>query len=127
MENTGAAFGMMKGMRWFFILLSFAAIIAVSIFLIKKRKQVPPLLGIGLSMIVGGGIGNQIDRLATGYVVDFFEFLFVNFAVFNVADAFVTVGAALVLIDVLFFHRSFLSEKKNDAPTVELPPPGEGA
>jgi signal peptidase II len=110
-ENTGAAFGMLKGQRWFFIILSTAAIIAVSIYLVKCRKTVPPLLGISLAMIVGGGIGNQIDRIANGYVVDFLEFLFMDFAIFNVADCFVTVGAFLVIFDLLFIDRHYLLEE----------------
>ncbi len=107
-ENTGAAFGMMKGQRWFFIILSTVAIIAISIYLIKYRRTVPSLLGIALAMIVGGGIGNQIDRILNGYVVDFFEFLFIDFAIFNVADCFVTVGAFLIILDMLFVDRNFL-------------------
>lgn len=110
-ENTGAAFGMLKGQRWFFIILSTAAIIAVSIYLVKCRKTVPPLLGISLAMIVGGGIGNQIDRIANGYVVDFLEFLFMDFAIFNVADCFVTVGAFLVIFDLLLIDRHYLLEE----------------
>jgi signal peptidase II len=110
-ENTGAAFGMLKGQRWFFIILSTAAIIAISIYLVKCRKTVPPLLGISLAMIVGGGIGNQIDRIANGYVVDFLEFLFMDFAIFNVADCFVTVGAFLVIFDLLFIDRHYLLEE----------------
>jgi len=110
-ENTGAAFGMLKGQRWFFIILSTAAIIAISIYLVKCRKTVPPLLGISLAMIVGGGIGNQIDRIANGYVVDFLEFLFMDFAIFNVADCFVTVGAFLVIFDLLLIDRHYLLEE----------------
>ena len=110
-ENTGAAFGMLKGQRWFFIILSTAAIIAISIYLIKCRKTVPPFLGFSLAMIVGGGIGNQIDRIANGYVVDFLEFLFMDFAIFNVADCFVTVGAFLVIFDLLFIDRHYLLEE----------------
>ena len=124
-ENRGAAFGMMQGFRWVFIVLSFAAIAAIAVLLVWKRKRVPPLLGIGLAMIVGGGIGNQIDRLVSGYVVDFFEFLFVDFAIFNVADTFVTVGAVLVLVDLLFFHRDFLTEKPGKIPDKPLPGSGE--
>ncbi len=114
-ENTGAAFGMMKGYRWVFIVLSTIAILAIAFVLVKKRRQIPLTLGLWMSMIVGGGIGNQIDRLANGYVVDFFEFLFVDFAIFNVADSFVTVGAAMILIDLLFLHRDFLSEPSSAA------------
>jgi len=142
-ENTGAAFGMLKGQRWFFIVLSTVAIIAISIYLVKCRKTIPPLLGVSLAMIVGGGIGNQIDRIANGYVVDFLEFLFVDFAIFNVADCFVTVGAFLIVIDLLFVNRGFLWEdtttkkkphnekttaiqNEDAAETVEPLPPAEG-
>ena len=118
-ENTGAAFGMLKGQRWFFLILSTVAILAISIYLVKGRKTVPPLFGVSLAMIVGGGIGNQIDRFANGYVVDFFEFLFVNFAIFNVADCFVTVGACLVIFDLLFIDRHVLRE---DAATKKKSP-----
>jgi signal peptidase II len=114
-ENTGAAFGMLKGQRWFFIILSTVAILGITIYLVKCRKAVPPLLGIGLSMIVGGGIGNQIDRIANGYVVDFIEVLFVDFAVFNVADCFVTVGACLIIFDILFIDRHLFAEAKSTA------------
>ena len=79
----------------------------------KCRKKVPPLLGISLAMIVGGGIGNQIDRIANGFVVDFLEFQFMDFAVFNIADCFVTVGAFLVLIDILFVNRNLFSDGRD--------------
>ena len=116
-ENTGAAFGMMKGFRWGFILLSSVAIVAIVIYLVKCRKKVPPLLGVALAMIVGGGIGNQIDRIANGFVVDFLEFQFMEFAVFNIADCFVTIGALLVILDILFVNREFLmEEEKKNAP-----------
>ena len=117
-ENTGAAFGMLKGQRWFFIVLSTVAIVAIAVFLVRKRKTVPPLLGLAMAMIVGGGIGNQIDRIANGYVVDFFEFLFIDFAVFNVADCFVCVGAFLAVFDLLFVNRQYLlAETPKDAPS----------
>ena len=104
---------MMKGFRWIFIVLSTVAIIAIGIYLVKCRKKVPPLLGISLAMIVGGGIGNQIDRIANGFVVDFLEFQFMDFAVFNIADCFVTVGAFLVLIDILFVNRNLFSDSRD--------------
>jgi signal peptidase II len=55
-------------------------------------------VGLCLSAIIGGGIGNMIDRIRLGYVVDFFDFTLINFAVFNVADSFVTVGAVLLVV-----------------------------
>ncbi len=112
-ENTGAAFGMMKGFRWGFIAISTVAIVALAVYLIKCRKDVPTLLGVSFAMIIGGGIGNQIDRIVNGFVVDFLELQFMDFAVFNIADCFVTVGAFLAVIDLLFVDRDFiLGEKK---------------
>ncbi len=104
-ENTGMAFGLMKGMRWVFIIASTAVIIIIPVFMALKKKDIPPLLGVSLSMVVGGGIGNQIDRICYGYVVDFLEFQFVDFAIFNIADCFVTVGIALIILDILFIDR----------------------
>ncbi len=113
-ENTGAAFGMMQGYRWLFISLSTAAIIGISVFLVLSRNKIHALTGLGLSMIVGGGIGNQIDRIINGYVVDFIEFQFVDFAVFNVADSFVTVGAVIVIICALFIDKDLFADRKKN-------------
>ncbi len=131
-ENTGAAFGMLKDQRWFFIVLSSVAILAIVIYLVTQRRSVPPLLGVAMAMIAGGGIGNQIDRILNGYVVDFFEFLFMDFAVFNVADCFVTVGAALVFLDLLFIDRDFFvgtpqASSKGVTPSSEPEMPAEGS
>lgn len=116
-ENRGAAFGMMQGQRTFFLLFSTAAILLIFVLLVWERNHISTFLGVSLTMIAGGGIGNQIDRFVNGYVVDFAEVLFVDFAVFNVADCFVTVGSILVLLDLLIFDRAFLfgspKKKKN--------------
>ena len=126
-ENTGAAFGMMKGYRWFFITLSCAAIAAMVVYLIWKRNKLNPMLAVSLSMIIGGGIGNQIDRFANGYVVDFLDFAFMKFAVFNVADSFVTVGAALLILYILIFERDSFSDKPVKNKFGEpMPAPGTG-
>ena len=100
-ENPGAAFGMMQNSRWIFLLVSTVAIIAIIIYLTKFAPK-NKLARLSLAFILGGGIGNMIDRIALGYVVDFIDFRLINFAVFNVADSFVCVGAALLIIYVLF-------------------------
>jgi len=111
-ENRGAAFGIFSNNRWVFMVFSTIAIIAMLYFLATK-KNLHILLVISLSMLVGGGIGNMIDRIARGYVVDFFRFLFVKFAVFNVADCFVTVGALILAVYLLFyFDEEFENSKK---------------
>ena len=96
-KNPGAAFGMLSNSRWVFMVTSTVAIIAVMYYLIRYRPTNKWLVW-GLSMIVGGGIGNMIDRISLGYVVDFFDFTLINFAVFNVADSFVCVGAGILMV-----------------------------
>ena len=104
-ENTGAAFGMLKDQRWLFLILTSVVVVAMLAYLIWKRKTIHPFLAAGLSMIIGGGIGNQIDRIARGYVVDMIYVKIIDFAVFNVADSFVCIGAAFLCIYVLFIYK----------------------
>lgn len=96
-QNPGAAFGMLSDNRWVFMVVSVVAIVGVLFYLIKYRPT-NKLLVISLSMIVGGGIGNMIDRVYLGYVVDFIDVRLINFAVFNIADSFVTVGACILVL-----------------------------
>ena len=96
-ENTGAAFGMMKDSRWVFMVISTVAIVGILVYMFWKRPS-DKLLCVSLSFIVGGGIGNMIDRTLLGYVVDMIDFRLINFAVFNVADSFVCVGAGLMIL-----------------------------
>ncbi|MCI8387471.1 MAG: signal peptidase II [Clostridiales bacterium] len=106
-ENRGAAFGMLKDHRWIFMVTSTVAVIGILVFmLVFYKKYYHPLLYTGLSLIVGGGIGNMIDRVALGYVVDFIDFRLINFWVFNGADSFVCIGAALVVIYVFMSESS---------------------
>ena len=100
-RNTGAAFSMLSGQRIFLILLPLLIIAAILVFVIVKKPK-NKLLLLSLSMIASGGIGNLIDRIRFGYVIDFFDFRLINFPVFNVADIFVTVGAAIFIILLLF-------------------------
>lgn len=99
-ENYGAAFGMLDDKRWIFMLLSVIGILAMCFFLYKFAKD-DKLLAISLCFVIGGGIGNMIDRVRLGFVVDFIDFYaFPNFWmwVFNVADSFVCVGAGLMIL-----------------------------
>ena len=112
-ENTGAAFGMMKDSRWIFMVTSTVAIIGILAYMIYrayvKKNPLPWMEALSLSLIVGGGIGNMIDRTILGYVVDMIDFRLINFAVFNVADSFVCVGAGLM---VLYLIREMVKETK---------------
>ena len=99
-ENRGAAFGMLSDNRWIFMIISTLAIVALVVYLWKFRPD-SILACLALSMIVGGGIGNMIDRVALGYVVDFIDFCAfpsVWMWVFNIADSFVCVGAGLLIL-----------------------------
>lgn len=93
-HNTGAAFGVFPNQALFFLIVSGLAVITIAIFLRKKPVSLPRDLGFAL--ILGGAVGNLIDRVRLGYVVDFFDFRI--WPVFNVADSAITVGALLVII-----------------------------
>ena len=110
-ENTGASFGMLKDHRWVFMVVSTVMIFGIIIFLLLQKK-IPPVLGLSMGMILGGGIGNMIDRVLLGYVVDFIDFRLINFAVFNGADSFICVGAAILFIYVLMLETEEEKKKK---------------
>jgi signal peptidase II len=99
-ENTGAAFGMLKNHRWVFMIVSTAAIIVIIAYLIKKKPE-NAAVRLALSLIVAGGTGNMIDRVMRGFVVDFIDVRIIKFYVFNGADSFVTVGCALLIIWII--------------------------
>ena len=96
-ENRGAAFGILSEHRWVFLSVSTVMIVGLLIYLYMGKCE-NMLYGVSISMIIGGGIGNMIDRLALGYVVDFIDFRLINFAIFNGADSFVCVGAGLLIL-----------------------------
>ena len=112
-ENTGAAFGMMKDARWVFLILSSVAIVGIALYLFFGYARTT-LATVAFSMIVSGGIGNMIDRIALGYVIDFIDFRLIHFAVFNGADSFVCVGAGLLVLSLIL---DILHEKKEKQDT----------
>ncbi len=110
-RNTGAAFSMFSDSRWVFMVMSFVSMIVIAWLLVKEYKR-HKLMTISLAMVLGGGIGNMIDRIRLGYVVDFFKTDFMRFAIFNVADCFVSVGAVLLAVYVIFFEAKVEAEMK---------------
>ena len=108
-ENRGAAFGMLSDNRWVFMSFSTVMILALCVYLFYPKKQTGKLFSIAIAIIVSGGIGNMIDRLWLGYVVDFIDFRLINFAVFNGADSFVCVGAGFLMLALI---RDFIKEVK---------------
>lgn len=105
LENRGAAFGMMNGkISLLAIITIFVIGILVALILLKRVKS--KFLIWSLSLIIGGGIGNLIDRLARGFVVDYIDVRLINFAVFNFADCCVVIGTILVMFYILFLDKS---------------------
>lgn len=108
-ENRGAAFGMLSDHRWIFMVISCAALALIAAYAIKKRPA-SVMERLALALLLGGGIGNMIDRIRLGYVVDFIDFEFVKFYVFNTADAAVCVGCGLLILHLLI--SDFFSGKR---------------
>ena len=110
-HNEGAAFSFLSDaggwQRWFLTLVSVVVSAVIVVWLTKLPRQ-RLLEGLGLSLILGGALGNLYDRLTLGYVVDFLDFHWSgwHFAVFNVADMGISVGAGLIIVDALFFQPS---------------------
>lgn len=117
-RNEGAAFGSFSDARWVFMIASVVMIILIAAYVVVKRNTVSYPWVITLGLVVGGGIGNMVDRVALGYVIDFIDVKFIPFWkwIFNVADSFVCVGA--VLLAVIFVIEEYKAkEKKNDVTT----------
>lgn len=101
--NTGAAFGILEGARWFFIILTVVVLIALLIYEFKMPYTRRNLwVRIPMALMLAGAIGNFIDRLLFGYVVDMFEFLFISFPIFNVADILLVTGTFAYAFVALF-------------------------
>ena len=113
-ENRGAAFGMLSDSRWVFLLGS-VLIVAFIVFLILKMGNQNKLFDVTLGLILGGGIGNMIDRVRLGYVVDFIDFCAFPFWkwVFNVADSAVVIGCILLAV-VIITDKNLFDEDKKD-------------
>lgn len=107
-RNEGAIFGSMSGHRWFLIGFTAIAIIA-GIFILFRYMRRSKMLTLALVLFISGGIGNLIDRIRLGYVVDMFDFQLFEFAVFNVADILV-VAAIICLFIYVFFIDSRIDE-----------------
>ena len=111
-QNTGAAFSSLEGQHWLFalVLLVFAGFIIWEF--PKKRLDFTTFERWMVVSIFAGGVGNMIDRLRLGYVVDMIEVEFMQFAVFNVADIFICCGCVLLMAHLLLFNKAFWKEEK---------------
>lgn len=115
-HNYGAAFGMLSNHRWVFMVISTIAIIGIGIYLFGFCRE-RMLLKVGLAMIISGGLGNMIDRIFYGYVIDMIDFCLFPFWkwIFNMADAYVCVGAGIVVLALILDIVKDAKEKKKDA------------
>lgn len=114
-RNRGAAFGILQDQRWFFLIITVIVVIGIFWYLRKMIQENKILMCIALSFLLGGAIGNFIDRVLFGEVVDFLHFRFqfsffgedidYNFAIFNLADSAIVIGVALIILDMLLEWR----------------------
>ncbi|KAF6617172.1 signal peptidase II [Paenibacillus jamilae] len=117
-RNRGAAFGILEGQRWLFIVITIVVVIGIVWYLRKTVRAGQKLLPVALSLVLGGAVGNFLDRAISGEVVDFAQFNFgsYTFPIFNVADSAIVIGVALIILDTLLESRR---EKGNGNDSVE--------
>ena len=120
LENRGSAFGMLQNQRVLLLVVSMGVMVISALYFAKLPwNNKMSTLRILIVFIVAGGLGNMIDRIRLGYVIDFFYFKLINFPIFNVADIYVTVSIILLFILILFFFKEeelddfILFRKKN--------------
>ncbi len=111
-QNTGAAWSSFQGMIWLFALIFVLFTAAIVWEFSKKRLPFTTLERWCIAAIYGGGLGNMIDRLWMGYVVDMIRTEFMEFPVFNVADCFITCGCILLLVHLFLFNKEFWKDEK---------------
>lgn len=119
LENRGAAFGMLQGQKVIFVICTLLVLVLLTVYYnrlpLDRRFHPARLIAI---LLEAGAVGNLIDRVVHSYVVDFFYFKLIDFPVFNVADCYVTVGGALLVIFFLFYYKDedleFLNLRKRD-------------
>ena len=111
-RNYGAAWSSFQGMRWLFVIILVVFLVAAIWEYKVKYLPFTTLERWCIAAICGGGIGNMIDRVRMGYVVDMIRTEFMNFPIFNVADCFITCGAILLIGHLILFNRNFWKEEK---------------
>lgn len=115
-ENSGVAFGMLRDKRIVFVTMSVIILVVLGIYFYKTCSR-DAWLKLGTALIFSGSIGNMIERITKGFVVDFLDFRLINFPVFNIADMAVCIGAAALVVHFLFFAddgKNTENEKTNE-------------
>lgn len=111
-QNTGAAFSSFEGQQWLFLVIFAALTVGILWEYFKSPMPFTKFDRWCIAAIYAGGIGNMIDRVRYGYVVDMIETLFMDFPVFNVADCFITCGCVLLMLHLILFNKEFWKEEK---------------
>ena len=112
-HNQGASFSMFMGARWFFIIIAIIALNIIFIFFIRDKKLKNSEI-VAYALLIGGIIGNLIDRILYGYVIDFLDFTILgyNFAIFNFADSFIVI-AIIILIILMFGEKGARTNRRS--------------
>ena len=111
-KNDGAAWSSFQGMIWLFVLVFVVLTVAMVWEFSKKRLGFTTFERWCIASVWAGGLGNMIDRVRLGYVVDMINLEFMDFPVFNVADCFITCGCILLIVHLIFFNKPFWKEEK---------------
>lgn len=111
-QNTGAAWSMFSGQQWLFALVFGVFTVLLLLEFFKKPMPFTAFERWLIAAVYGGGLGNMIDRIRLGYVVDMIQTDFMNFPVFNVADCFISCGCILLMVHLIFFNKEFWKEEK---------------
>ena len=123
LENTGAAFGIFRGHAFTLGLISIVILAAITVLMLSKKVS-GRLQIYSLALILAGGVGNVIDRLRLGFVIDFLDFSAIGgFPIFNVADIFVVVGTGMLMVHILFFDGKKAQQEGAHIPPQESPDP----
>lgn len=104
LQNTGAAFSILEGQMWFFYIITILVVGFLLYYMYAEAKD-NKILGYILALVLAGALGNFIDRLLLQYVVDMIKLEFIDFAIFNVADSYLTVGVILLIIYTFYEER----------------------
>ena len=104
--NTGVAFSMFEGMQWLFIVIASVASILFIYLIVSKKWLESKFEKISVALVLAGTVGNLIDRIIFNGVRDFIYLKFINFAIFNVADMAITIGAIMFCVAIVFFRKS---------------------
>jgi len=116
-ENSGAAFGFLKN-RTLLLTVMTSVLILCMLYIIVSKRFSSRLVNTALILITAGGIGNLYDRIVNGYVVDYLEFTFMNYAIFNFADALINIGAVLLFMSYFFVEKSGKEKRLSNEPGI---------